>query len=171
MKRAGWWLLVVTLLAGVALFLARQSKEKAVVPEVSNKQETGRVVPQLLEPRAATAEKPLQSWERLLARDGNPVEDRAALADLVTNYLQAAPSDRRPAMGANEEIARALTNPNELGDAALPKDHPAIVEGKLVDRWGTPWFFHQEAADVIEVRSAGADGKLFTADDVKQESR
>ncbi|RYD46911.1 MAG: hypothetical protein EOP85_06480 [Verrucomicrobiaceae bacterium] len=167
MKRAAWCLLVVVLLAGVVVFFTRPPEEKVVAPPVViEKEAPAKVLPTLLEPRVATAENPLQSWERLLASDGNPVEDRAALADLVTNYLQAAPSDRRPAMGTNEEIASALTDQDALGEAALPKNHPALVEGKIVDRWGNPWFFHQEAADVIEVRSAGADGKLFTSDDV-----
>lgn len=167
MKRAGWCLLVVVLLAGVVVFLTRRPEEKPVAPPVViEKEAPAKVLPKLLEPRMATLEKPLQSWERLLARDGNSAEDRASLADLVTNYLQAAPADRRPAMGANEEIAKALTDKDALGDAALPEDHPALIGGKLVDRWGNPWFFHQEAADVIEVRSAGADGKLFTSDDV-----
>lgn len=165
MKRAGWFSGVV-LLGGAVVFFARRPDEKAAVPEVSRKEEEARVFPKLREARVGTVGNPLQSWERLLARDGSPAEDRAALADLVTNYVQASPVDRRPALGANEEFARALTDMEALGDAALPADHPAIVNGKLVDRWGNPWFFHQESADVIEVRSAGADGRLFTADDV-----
>ena len=169
MKRPGWCLLVVVLLAVAWLFLKRQpaqQPEKSIVPQTEKSAEQPRALPELLEPRVATLENPLQSWERLLARDGTPVEDRASLADLVTNYIQSAPADQRPAMGANEEIARALTDQESLGEAALPKNHPALIEGKLVDRWGNPWFFHQEAADVIEVRSAGPDGKLFTEDDV-----
>lgn len=166
MKRARWFLVAVLLLTGVVVFFVLRPDEETMVQEVSKKEEVTRVLPKLLEPRVATVENPLQSWERLLARDGSPVEDRAALADLLTNFLQASPVDRRPALGANEEIARALTNREALGDAALPADHPAVVEGKLVDRWGNPWFFHQEAADVIDVRSAGADGKLFTGDDL-----
>lgn len=124
--------------------------------------------PVLLEPRAATADKPLQSWERLLARDGSPEEDREALAELVTNFLQSISADHRPPLGSNEEIARALTNADTLGEAALPATHPAIISGRLVDRWGSPWFFHQQSADVIEVRSAGPDRRLFSEDDVKQ---
>lgn len=169
MKRAGWCLLVVLLLAVAWLFFKQQpgqKPEKPGVPEIAKTEELSRALPELLEPRVATLEKPLQSWERLLARDGSPIEDRASLAELVTNYLQAAPAGHRPAMGANEEIAKALTDQDALGEAALPKNHPALINGKLVDRWGNPWFFHQEAADVIEVRSSGPDGKLFTPDDV-----
>lgn len=125
--------------------------------------------PVLLDPRAATAENPLQSWERLLVRDGSPKEDREVLAEMVTNFLQSSPIDQRPPLGDNEEITRALTNRDALGEAALPANHPAIIGGKLVDRWGSPWFFHQESSGVIEVRSAGPDRRLFTDDDVKQQ--
>lgn len=127
--------------------------------------------PALLEPRAATPDKPLQSWERLLARDGSPSEDRAALAEMVTNFLQSSPIDQRPPLGTNEEITRALTDKETLGDAALPANHPAIIGGKLVDRWGSPWFFHQESSGVIAVRSAGPDRRLFSDDDVNQDAR
>lgn len=124
--------------------------------------------PALLEPRAATPDQPLQSWERLLARDGSPSEDREVLAEMVSNFLQSTPVDHQPPLGSNEEITRALTDKDTLGDAALPTNHPAIISGQLVDRWGTPWFFHQQSSDVIEVRSAGPDRRLFSADDVKQ---
>lgn len=123
-------------------------------------------VPDLLETRTATPENPIESWERLLARDGSPEEDRDALADLVTNYLQAHPDSRRPPLGANDEITRALTDKQALGNAALPADHPGIIDRQLVDRWGSPWHFHQQSADHIEVRSAGPDRRLFTPDDI-----
>lgn len=124
--------------------------------------------PALLEPRSATADKPLLSWERLLARDGSPAEDCEVLAEMVSNFLQSAPVDHRPPLGGNEEITRALTNAETLGEAALPDTHPAIIGGQLVDRWGTPWHFHQQSSGIIEVRSAGPDRRLFTHDDVKQ---
>lgn len=167
MKRAVNWVLAVLVVGCVVWFFTRWPVEEKVVPEVSKKEAAvAPELPKLLEPRTPTLENPLQSWERLLVRDGSPAEDRASLADLVLNYVQASPLDRRPALGTNEEFVHALTDHVALGDAALPSDHPAIVKGRLVDRWGNPWFFHQEAADVIEVRSAGADGKLFTKDDV-----
>ncbi|MCU0749098.1 MAG: hypothetical protein MUF13_06070 [Akkermansiaceae bacterium] len=122
--------------------------------------------PDLLESRTATPENPSESWERLLARDGSPTEDRDALADLVTNYLQALPDSRRPPLGANDEITRALTDKEALGNAALPANHPGIIDRQLMDRWGTPWHFHQQSADLIEVRSAGPDRRLFTPDDI-----
>lgn len=167
MKRPMRWVVFAAVVFSLVWIVARLPVGKKAGPEVPKKEQViAPELPKLLEPRAATLENPLQSWERLLVRDGGPLEDRAALADLVTSYVQSSPIDRRPALGTNEEFVRALTDREALGDAALPADHPAIVNGKLVDRWGNPWFFHQEAADVIEVRSAGADGKLFTKDDV-----
>lgn len=124
-------------------------------------------IPQLLPAREATPEIPANSWERLLVADGTPVEDRASLEDIVINYLQSAPPSTRPPLGTNEEITRALMDRDALGESAIPASHPAIVSGQLVDRWGSPWFFHQMSADLIEVSSAGPDRKLFTADDVK----
>lgn len=123
--------------------------------------------PALLPARVATPENPAQSWERLLVSDGNPAEDRSALADIVTNYLQGSNPATRPPLGTNDEITRALADRDTLGDAAIPASHPAIFAGQLVDRWGSPWFFHQQSAGVIEVRSAGPDRKLFTEDDLK----
>ncbi len=122
--------------------------------------------PLLLKARTPTPEYPLQSWERLLAEDGTPTEDRAALADVVRNYLEAIPADQRPALGTNEEITRALSDGEDLGKSAIPPTHPAILGGELVDRWGSPWSFHPLSANVIEVRSAGPDRKLFTGDDI-----
>jgi hypothetical protein len=124
--------------------------------------------PALLPARIATPDDPLLAWERLLAADGTPREDLAALADLTTNYLQAVPSTRRPALGFNEDLARALTDRDTLGDAALPTSHPALVGGRLIDRWGRPWQIHPLAADVIQLRSAGPDGRLYTPDDLFQ---
>jgi hypothetical protein len=126
-----------------------------------------RVVPKLLPARASTPENPLNSWERLLVADGTAVEDRASLEDIVINYLQSAAQSTRPPLGTNDEITRALTDRDALGDAAIPASHPAIVAGQLLDRWGSPWFFHQQSAGVIDVRSAGPDRKLFTVDDLK----
>jgi hypothetical protein len=122
--------------------------------------------PALLPARNATPDNPLHSWERLLVADGSPREDLAALADLTTNYLQAVPSARRPALGFNEDLARALTDRDALGDAALPATHPALVGGRLIDRWGTPWQVHPLAADVLQLRSAGPDRRLYTPDDL-----
>lgn len=122
--------------------------------------------PSLLPPSAATPAEPSLSRERLLAADGSPAEDLAALGDLVTGYLQSGLGDARRAISFNEDLVPALTDRAALGDAALPPDHPAIRDGRLLDRWGTPWQVHPLAADLIQLRSAGPDRRLYTADDL-----
>lgn len=68
--------------------------------------------------------------------------------------------------GTNEEITAALAGANRLRLAVLPPDHPAINrDGQLCDRWGNPFFFHAESATRMTIRSAGPDGRRWTADD------
>lgn len=106
------------------------------------------------------------AWERLLAADGSAREDLAALGDLVGGYLQSGLGDARRGIGFNEDLVPALTDVAALGEAALPTDHPAIRDGRLIDRWGTPWQVHPLAGDLIQLRSAGPDRRLYTADDL-----
>jgi hypothetical protein len=167
-KPAILWPILAAIVVAVVWLASRQGKPPSPTPPpppVSNAAPPP-AAPELLAPRAATPENPSESWERLLARDGSADEDRDALADLITHYLQALPDSRRPPLGANDEITRALTDRDSLGNAALPADHPGIMDRQLVDRWGTPWHFHQQSADHIEVRSAGPDRRLFTQDDI-----
>lgn len=122
--------------------------------------------PRLLSPRAADASRPPLARERLLAADGSPREDLAALSDLVKGYLQAGLGDSARSIGFNEDLAAALTDAAALGEAALPPDHPALRDGRVIDRWGTPWQLHPVASGVVELRSAGPDRRLYTEDDV-----
>ena len=122
--------------------------------------------PRLLPPRAAAPAAPVLSRERLLAADGSPAEDLASLQDLVTGYLQSGLGDTRRSIGFNEDLVPALADRSALGDAALPADHPAIRDGRLLDRWGTPWQVHPLAGDLIQLRSAGPDRRLYTDDDL-----
>jgi len=69
-------------------------------------------------------------------------------------------------VGSNEEIIRSLTGGNPEGIRFISPDNEFIDEkGRLNDRWGTPLFFHPESLTRIEIRSAGPDQTLFTADD------
>lgn len=69
-------------------------------------------------------------------------------------------------VGENVEITRVLTGRNRLGFAFIAPDNPAInAKGELCDRWGTPFFFHSLSGTEMEIRSAGPDRKLWTADD------
>lgn len=69
-------------------------------------------------------------------------------------------------VGQNEDIVAALLGDNPKRAAYLPNNSPAIKEGKLVDQWGSPYWFHPVSANFMEIRSAGPDRELFTNDDV-----
>lgn len=69
-------------------------------------------------------------------------------------------------MAVNEDVVDVLLGKNDHKKVFLSANHPAINDqGQLIDRWERPLFFHLEAADRLDVRSAGPDGQLFTRDD------
>jgi len=91
-------------------------------------------------------------------------DDIATVDEIVATYLGVF---RQLPIGTNAEITAALAGDNARGLAPLPADHPAISPGgELLDRWGTPFFFHQVTREFLEVRSAGPDRRLFSADDI-----
>ena len=69
-------------------------------------------------------------------------------------------------VGNNAEIVREMDGGNAKGAAYLPSELRRLNgRGELIDEWGTPYFFHQESAKEMEVRSAGADRVMWTPDD------
>ena len=72
-------------------------------------------------------------------------------------------------VGNNAEITKALLGDN-LKQVKIPVPPGAQLngEGELCDRWGTPFFFHQLSATRMEIRSAGPDRKMWTADDMQK---
>jgi hypothetical protein len=70
-------------------------------------------------------------------------------------------------VGNNAEIVKELDGGNPAGARYLPAELMRLNDqGELIDRWGTPYFFHQESKDRIEVRSAGPDKVLWNGDDI-----
>jgi hypothetical protein len=69
-------------------------------------------------------------------------------------------------VGTNAEITAALQgdNPKQLR-LEIPAGSSINDHGEMCDPWGSPWFFHQLSARKMEIRSAGADRMLYTADD------
>ena len=77
-----------------------------------------------------------------------------------------------PANAATGELARAREDVRALHEIYVATNDPSMdAQGRLVDRWGTPYHFHPRAAAAIDVRSAGPDRVLFTADDLVQPER
>jgi hypothetical protein len=71
-------------------------------------------------------------------------------------------------VGGNAEIIRSMRgdNPRQL-QIALPAQAKFNPEGELLDRWGTPYFFHQLSKTEMEIRSAGPDRQMWNEDDVQ----
>jgi len=71
-------------------------------------------------------------------------------------------------VGDNSEIARALNGGNSKGIKFLRVEAGVRLnsQSELVDSWGTPYFFHQLSATQTEIRSAGPDKIMWTADDL-----
>lgn len=99
----------------------------------------------------------------------SPVSEQDVAADLEN--VQFALRDFRSALGenpvgTNAEITKALTGDNlKQVKVPLPPGNQLNENGELLDRWGTPYFFHQLSGTEMEVRSAGPDRKMWTADD------
>lgn len=71
-------------------------------------------------------------------------------------------------VGENSEITAALMGKNPKQSNFIPDGAGLRVndKGELIDAWGTPFFFHQLSGQMMEIRSAGADRKMWTHDDL-----
>jgi hypothetical protein len=98
----------------------------------------------------------------------SPAEhDLTEVAHLMENYTLLVKNYATQPLSANEDWAAALRGQNPAHERFLPDNHPAFnAQGKLVDRWGTPLFFHALGGGRFELRSAGPDRKLWTDDDI-----
>lgn len=94
-----------------------------------------------------------------------PDHDVAIVMNLLALYRQIFGGN--PPGGLNREIVAAMLGTNDRRLAIIPPDLAALSpEGELLDRWGSPFFFHPVSREVMEVMSAGPDKTLWTADDV-----
>ena len=70
-------------------------------------------------------------------------------------------------VGTNAEIMQALMGGNPKGaQLGPPAGQQLNANGELIDRWGTPYFFHQLSKDLMEIHSAGPDRRMGNADDI-----
>jgi hypothetical protein len=93
-------------------------------------------------------------------------DDLRVVSEILGTFRTNFPRDGNP-VGTNAEITAVLTGKNKLRLALIPPDHPAIsrTTGELLDRWGTPFFFHAESGTRMTIESAGPDKKRHTPDD------
>jgi len=71
-------------------------------------------------------------------------------------------------IGENSEITSQLSGDNPKHANFIRPDAGMRTndKGELVDPWGTPYFFHQLSGHETEIRSAGPDKIMWTADDL-----
>jgi hypothetical protein len=95
-----------------------------------------------------------------------PRRDLQLISEILGTFRSNFPREGNP-FGLNSEITAALTGQNKLRLALIPPDHPAInrTTRELLDRYGTPYFFHAESGTRMSITSAGPDKKLHTSDD------
>jgi hypothetical protein len=156
------------LIAAVWWQLPRSTRESAAAPP----EQARRLV---AEGRAAMASPTAQGIQllpgvatpavELNAPDHDPDRDIEILESVVSEYRRI--FGRNPPGGLNVEITAALTGQNPRRLAVLSPDSAALnAAGEVVDRWGTPFYFHPVSAVTMEVLSAGPDRLLWTSDDV-----
>ena len=100
-----------------------------------------------------------------------PANDLILMSRLMDNALLLLKSAGNRPLSANEDWAALLRGQNAARERFLPEGHPALdAEGRVVDRWGVPLFFHALGGGRYELRSAGPDRKMWTADDIHRNS-
>lgn len=96
--------------------------------------------------------------------DATTEDDLSTIELLLSEYAR---HHQGNPIGENIEIAEALFGKNPSRVAYLENEGPFLNASKeLIDRWGTPYFFHQISARQTEIRSAGPDRELNTDDDL-----
>ncbi len=69
--------------------------------------------------------------------------------------------------GTQKEIVNSLLGNNAKKIIYIPKDNPSLnADKQIIDRWGTPFFFHQISHNNMEIISAGPDKNLWSEDDI-----
>jgi len=147
---------LLVMLAAAIWMLMGTGKEPAVkVPVPTVLKPVQSAVPQ--QPQATLPPQPDVGVENEVAAD------LQRITRLLRDYRTIAGDNP---IGSNAEIVQALAGDNLKQAKILPDEMPRNSNGELVDRWGTPYFFHQLSRNSMEIRSAGSDHRMWTSDDV-----
>jgi len=165
MTRRRWiwiWLLILLIVAASLWLLLPEPPPALLLSSTARKDDTQSAT----SGSTARAVEPVNTLaSELNAPTGTIERDLAVVDSVLEAFRTNFPGAGNP-VGENNEITAALTGRNSLGLQLVPRRHPAINNhGELVDRWGTPFFFHQLSGEMMEIRSAGPDRTMHTADD------
>ena len=172
MRASSRWLLLLFLLVvmAVGLWFGLRERTSPLAPPAKVKEPNGVEAQDLhglslAERQGIKGGHPLAA--ELNARESPPQRDLEILREMLLAFTTSLKKPNRPPLGDNQDITAALTGHNKAKQIVIPPDHPSIDgKGRLLDRWGTPFHFHARSADSFDLRSAGPDKILFTADDV-----
>jgi hypothetical protein len=167
-----------TLLIGATVFvvvgfwlLSRDGRKVISEPEpvITSRSITVTETP-VVSKRPQTPVKPLVG-EMILADYAKtnfpPENDLTLMSHLMDNSLLLLKSAANRPLSANEDWADFLRGGNGAHERFLPDSHVALnAKGQLIDRWGTPLFFHALGNGRYDLRSAGPDKNMWTNDDI-----
>ncbi len=165
-------ILIFLLLCGaVVVWFFLCSSHKPPSPSVVVSGQPGSNIAITLSP-AAKSGQPAQLVGETILRDYAdpklpPENDLTLISRLMDNFTLLVKSAADRPLSANEDWAAAFRGMNPAHERFLPDQSIALNgQGQLVDRWGSPLFFHALGEKRFELRSAGPDKKLWTADDL-----
>jgi hypothetical protein len=166
-------LIVAIALIAVILFLPECRNPHPPQPPVTNAEIIEAPPPAPALPLAAVvlSEPPPPPSMSLADRLNNPLlaatEDVKTLFSISDSYFLNLQNRQGLPIRDDIDLAKVLTGKNPLKLVFLPPDHRAISsDGRLLDRWGTPYFIHPISGRLLEIHSAGPDRKMFTDDDL-----
>ncbi len=168
MKKALIALVVIAALI-IALVLRQPEPEKPDAPTASKTTHTKTPPPTpSARPKKVTTLGIASMATSLNTAETTIEEDFSTLQVLLSEYRKHLKTGNP--VGDNAEITAALLGRNPKSIAYLPASGSFMdEEGRLIDRWGTPYFFHAISGEFMQIHSAGPDRKLHTADDLKSE--
>ena len=180
MKRTGLWFGLI-ILAGLLVWLLVRRPTTSVpvqppaVPEAPPGTPGIRVTttPVLQGPDPGTLRPTI--GEEMLRDYGStsttPINDLKLLGALINNMGLLVKNLYERPMSGNEDWASALRGLNPGHQRFLPDNYRIFnADGLLVDRWGTALFLHPVGQKLFDIRSAGPDRKMWTADDIHRDA-
>lgn len=100
-----------------------------------------------------------------------PEKDLTLMSHLMDNFTLLVKSSAQLPMANNESWAAAFRGMNPAHERFLPDTNAALnAQGQLVDRWQTPLFIHPLGGHRFDIRSAGPDKQMWTADDIHRQA-